>query len=88
MIVAGASPNLPFLGEFLALPTFGSGGNLILDPTVLLKILPGDKQWVVTALAGWWGFGQSIAGFVAWGFLSKPPLPSLWSVRMTSADFL
>lgn len=71
MIVAGASPNLPFLGAFLALSTFGSGGNLILDPTVLLEFLPGDKQWVVTALAGWWGFGQSIAGFVAWGFMSE-----------------
>ncbi|KAF4987610.1 hypothetical protein FDECE_15364 [Fusarium decemcellulare] len=71
MIVAGASPNLPFLGAFLALSTFGSGGNLILDPTVLLEFLPGDKQWVVTALAGWWGFGQSITGFVAWGFMTQ-----------------
>lgn len=70
MVVAGAAPNFPFLGAFLALSTFGSGGNLILDPTVLLEFLPGDKQWVVTALAGWWGFGQSITGFVAWGFMS------------------
>jgi MFS family permease len=37
MIVAGASPNLPFLCAFLALSTFGSGGNLILDPAVLLE---------------------------------------------------
>ncbi|KAK7429868.1 Filamentous Growth Regulator [Neonectria magnoliae] len=71
MVVAGASPNLPFLGAFLALSTFGSGGNLILDPTVLLEFLPGDKKWVVTALAGWWGFGQSITGFVAWGFMTQ-----------------
>lgn len=71
MMVAGASPNLPFLGAFLALSTFGSGGNLVLDPTVLLEFLPGDKQWVVTALAAWWGVGQSVAGFVAWGFMSK-----------------
>ncbi|RSL86875.1 hypothetical protein CEP52_015689 [Fusarium oligoseptatum] len=71
MVVAGAAPNFPFLGAFLALSTFGSGGNLILDPTVLLEFLPGDKQWVVTALAGWWGFGQSITGFVAWGFMTQ-----------------
>lgn len=70
MIVGGAAPNLPFLCAFLAISTFGSGGNLILDPTVLLEFLPGDKQWVVTALAGWWGLGQSITGFIAWGFMS------------------
>ncbi|KAH7234326.1 major facilitator superfamily domain-containing protein [Fusarium solani] len=59
MAVAGAAPNFPFLGAFLALSTFGSGGNLILDPTVLLEFLPGDKQWVVTALAGCDGCGWS-----------------------------
>ncbi|KAM5529138.1 membrane transporter [Fusarium oxysporum f. sp. phaseoli] len=47
MIVGGAATNLPFLGAFLALSTFGSGGNLILDPIVLLEFLPGDKQWVI-----------------------------------------
>jgi MFS family permease len=78
MIIAGASPNLPFLGAFLAISTFGSGGNLILDPTVLLEFLPGDKQWVVTALAAWWGVGQSITGFVAWGFLSSSLHPVLF----------
>ncbi|KAM6507144.1 Sugar (and other) transporter [Fusarium falciforme] len=71
VVVAGAASNFPFLGAFLALSTFGSGGNLILDPTVLLEFLPGDKQWVVTALAGWWGFGRSITGFVAWGFMTQ-----------------
>ncbi|KAI8711162.1 MFS domain-containing protein [Fusarium sp. LHS14.1] len=75
MVIAGAAPNFPFLGAFLALSTFGSGGNLILDPTVLLEFLPGDKQWVVTALAGWWGFGQSITGFVAWGFMTAGTVP-------------
>ncbi|KPM42210.1 hypothetical protein AK830_g4342 [Neonectria ditissima] len=62
------------LCAFLALSTFGSSGNLILDPKVLLEFLPGSKQWVVTALAGWWGFGQSIAGFIAWGFLTDKRL--------------
>ncbi|KAF5529110.1 major facilitator superfamily transporter [Fusarium mexicanum] len=71
MIIGGAAPNLSFLCAFLALSTFGSGGNLILDPTVLLEFLPSNKQWVVTALAGWWGFGQSITGFIAWGFMTQ-----------------
>lgn len=31
---------------------FGAGGNLVLDTTVFLEYLPGDKQWMVTTLAG------------------------------------
>ncbi|CAG9992111.1 unnamed protein product [Clonostachys byssicola] len=74
MVVTGASPNFPFLCSFLAISTFASGGNLILDPTVLLEFLPGNKQWVVTALAGWWGLGQATVCFIAWGFLTKDRL--------------
>ncbi|TEA10233.1 MFS siderochrome iron transporter 1 [Colletotrichum sidae] len=50
-VAAGASPNLPAWGFFTALAAFGAGGNLVLDPTVFLEFLPGDKQWAVTALA-------------------------------------
>ncbi|CAG9956996.1 unnamed protein product [Clonostachys rosea f. rosea IK726] len=74
MVVTGASPNFPFLCSFLAIFTFASGGNLILDPTVLLEFLPGNKQWVVTALAGWWGLGQATVCFIAWGFLTRDRL--------------
>lgn len=70
-IIAGAMPNWGALGFWIALLGFGGGGNLILDTTVFLEYLPGDKQWVLTLLACWWGFGQAITGFIAWGFLGK-----------------
>ncbi|OBR05254.1 major facilitator superfamily transporter [Colletotrichum higginsianum IMI 349063] len=70
-IVSGASPNIASWGFFIALSAFGAGGNLVLDPTVFLEFLPSNKQWTVTALALWWGFGQALTGFIAWGFLTQ-----------------
>ncbi|KAK4098132.1 MFS general substrate transporter [Parathielavia hyrcaniae] len=74
-ILAGAMPNWASLGTFIALVGFGGGGNLVLDTTVFLEFVPGDKQWMVTLMAAWWGFGQAITGFVAWGFL----VPEEWN---------
>ncbi|KAK4163706.1 major facilitator superfamily domain-containing protein [Cladorrhinum sp. PSN259] len=74
-IVAGAMPNWASLGVFIALVGFGGGGNLVLDTTVFLEYLPGSKQWVLTMMAAWWGFGQAVAGFIAWGFL----VPERWN---------
>lgn len=74
-ILAGAMPNWPSLGFFVALLGFGGGGNLILDTTVFLEYLPPNKQWVLTLMACWWGLGQAIAGFIAWGFL----VPENWN---------
>jgi MFS family permease len=74
-IVAGAMPNWPSLGFFIALLAFGGGGNLVMDTTVFLEYLPGDKQWLLTLLACWWGVGQAITGFIAWGFL----VPEEWN---------
>ncbi|ROV88773.1 hypothetical protein VPNG_10286 [Cytospora leucostoma] len=74
-IVAGAAPSWASLGFFIALVGFGAGGNLILDTTVFLEYLPGNKQWVLTFLACWWGLGQAITGFIAWGFM----VPSRWN---------
>ncbi len=70
-IVAGAAPSWPSLGFFVALVGFGGGGNLVLDTTVFLEYLPGDKQWILTLMACWWGFGQAITGFICWGFLGE-----------------
>ncbi len=78
-IVAGAMPNWPSLGFFIALLGFGGGGNLVMDTTVFLEYLPGDKQWLVTFMAAWWGFGQAITGFIAWGFLA----PLKWNCDTT-----
>ena len=74
-ILAGAMPNWASLGVFIALLGFGGGGNLIMDTTVFLEYLPSNKQWLVTFLAAWWGLGQTIAGFIAWGFL----VPDKWN---------
>lgn len=74
-IVAGAMPNWPSLGLFIALLGFGGGGNLVMDTTVFLEFLPSNKQWLLTFLAGWWGVGQAIAGFIAWGFM----VPAKWN---------
>ncbi|KAK6073162.1 membrane transporter (hexose transporter) [Seiridium cupressi] len=68
-IIAGAMPSWASLGFFVALLSFGAGGNLIMDTAVLLEYLPSNKQWLLTLLACWWGFGQAITGFIAWGFL-------------------
>ncbi|CAK7220100.1 Filamentous Growth Regulator [Sporothrix curviconia] len=73
-IIAGAMPSWASLGVFIALIGFGGGGNLVLDTTVFLEYLPGNKQWALTLLAAWWGLGQAVAGFIAWGFMSPPYL--------------
>lgn len=70
-IIAGAAPTWASLGVFVSFIGFGAGGNLVLDPTVMLEFLPARKQWVITALAGWWGVGQAAAGFIAWGYYCK-----------------
>lgn len=68
-IVAGASPNWEVLGLFVALSSFGAGGNLVLDTAVFLEYLPSYKQWMLTLMAAWWGIGQLIAGAFAWAFI-------------------
>ncbi|KAK1909275.1 hypothetical protein P3342_011354 [Pyrenophora teres f. teres] len=68
-IVAGASPNWEVLGLFVCLSAFGGGGNLVLDTAVFLEYLPSYRQWMLTLMAAWWGIGQLIAGFLAWGFI-------------------
>ncbi|KAK0748885.1 hypothetical protein B0T18DRAFT_427105 [Schizothecium vesticola] len=40
-----------------------------------VEYLPGNNQWVLTMLAAWWGLGQAITGFIAWGFL----VPEKWN---------
>ncbi|KAF5712625.1 synaptic vesicle transporter SV2 [Fusarium mundagurra] len=74
-IIAGGMPNWPSLGLFIALVSFGAGGNLVMDTAVFLEYLPSNKQWLLTLMACWWGFGQAIAGFIAWGFM----VPKRWN---------
>jgi MFS family permease len=76
-IIAGAMPSWASLGFWIALVGFGAGGNLVMDTTVFLEYLPGDKQWLLTLLAAWWGVGQAVTGFIAWGFL----VPEKWNCQ-------
>ncbi|KZV94343.1 MFS general substrate transporter [Exidia glandulosa HHB12029] len=70
-IICGAAVNWLMLCSFLALSCFGGGGNLVLDMAVFLEYLPSKHQWLLTAMAAWWGVGQLITGFFAWAFLSN-----------------
>ncbi|KAG8417787.1 transporter [Metarhizium acridum] len=81
-IVAGAMPSWPSLALFIALLGFGGGGNLIMDTTVFLEFLPSNKQWLLTFLACWWGFGQAITGFIGWGFLA----PERWNCSVDAVS--
>lgn len=74
-VVSGAAPSWVSLAVFISFIGFGGGGNLVLDTTVFLEYLPSNKQWLLTFLACWWGLGQAITGFIAWGFLS----PAKWN---------
>ncbi|RGP76904.1 hypothetical protein FLONG3_4987 [Fusarium longipes] len=71
-VISGAGPNWVGFCVFVAFLGFGAGGNLVLDPTVMLEFVPAKQQWVITAMAGWWGIGQASAGFIAWGYYSRP----------------
>ena len=43
--------------------------DFVPDSCMINQYLPGNKQWVLAVLAAWWGLGQAITGFIAWGFL-------------------
>lgn len=66
-------PKWQALAFCIAALGFGGGGGIILDSTILLEFLPSRNRWVITVLAIWWGVGQTLAGLVAWPFLSGFP---------------
>jgi MFS family permease len=82
-IIAGAGPNWVGFCVFVAFLGFGAGGNLVLDPTVMLEFVPAKQQWVITAMAAWWGIGQASAGFIAWGYYCKLLNKCLVSCRVS-----
>ena len=69
-ILAGLAPNYAFWICCVVLSGFGEGGNFALDATVFLEFLPCDRYYMVTALACWWGVGQTVAGALAWPLMS------------------
>lgn len=47
------------------------GGNYILDSTGLLEFVPRTHGWLATLLAAWWAVGYTIAGLLAWIFMTR-----------------
>lgn len=52
------------------------GGNYILDSTSLLEFVPRSHNWLVVLLAGWWAVGYTIAGLLAWVFMTRFSCPA------------
>ncbi|KIW97229.1 uncharacterized protein Z519_02621 [Cladophialophora bantiana CBS 173.52] len=48
-----------------------AGGNVPVDNMLFLEYLPGSHQYLLTALAVWWLFGQLVVSLVGWGFIAS-----------------
>ena len=67
----GGMSSLATYNIFLVLAGITCGGNLALDVTVFLEVLPFKWKWVTTTFASWWGVGQTIATLFAWAFIAN-----------------
>ena len=54
---------------FMFLSTVAAGGNIATDVAVFLEFLPSKYQYMNTAMAAWWGVGQTIASLISWAFI-------------------
>ncbi|KAL2072914.1 hypothetical protein VTL71DRAFT_10238 [Oculimacula yallundae] len=70
-MIAAGSPNFAAIGCFVALWSFGVGGNLPVDSAVFLEFLPGSHQYLLTILSVDWALAQVLATLVAWPLLGS-----------------
>ncbi|KAL2270964.1 hypothetical protein VTJ83DRAFT_335 [Remersonia thermophila] len=70
MAAAGA-PSFAAVGIFVALWSFGVGGNLPVDSAIYLEFLPASHQYLLTVLSVVWAIAQVVATLVAWPLLSR-----------------
>lgn len=70
-LISGAMPSWTSLAVFMFFIGFGAGGGIVMDTTIFLEFLPYKNRWLLTLVGIWFGIGQILIGFVAWGFLSK-----------------
>jgi MFS family permease len=70
-LVSGAMPSWPSLAFFMSIIGFGAAGGIVMDTTIFLEFLPRKHRWVLTFIGIWFGLGQLLLSFVAWGLLSK-----------------
>ena len=54
---------------FMFLSTLAAGGNIATDVAVFMEFLPSKYQYLNTAMAAWWGVGQTIASLISWAFI-------------------
>ncbi|KAH7407121.1 MFS sugar transporter-like protein [Cadophora sp. MPI-SDFR-AT-0126] len=70
-MIAAGSPNFAAIGSFVALWSFGVGGNLPVDSAVFLEFLPGTHQYLLTVLSVDWALAQIVATLIAWPLLGS-----------------
>uniref|UniRef100_A0A060T395 ARAD1C35530p n=1 Tax=Blastobotrys adeninivorans TaxID=409370 RepID=A0A060T395_BLAAD len=70
-IAAGGGLSFVAVCSLSAVSNFAAGGNLVLDSVTFLEFLPSNKQWMLTAMALWWGLGQLVTSGVAWPFIAN-----------------
>lgn len=65
----GGTSSYAMYSIFMFLSTVSAGGNLATDVAVFLEFLPSKYQYLNTAMAAWWGVGQTIASLISWAFI-------------------
>lgn len=70
--VAGLSNFVPFCIFWFFIGT-AAGGNVPVDSVIFLEFVPGSHQYLLTALSGWWNFGQVVVSLLGWVFMYVRP---------------
>ncbi|KLO95346.1 related to synaptic vesicle transporter SV2 (major facilitator superfamily) [Fusarium fujikuroi] len=74
--IAASSPNWAALNVFISLIGLFAGGNLAIDLTLLAEAIPQEWSFILSSLAGIWGFGNAVTGLIAWPLLVNFGCPS------------
>ncbi|KAK6581960.1 hypothetical protein PZA11_005657 [Diplocarpon coronariae] len=70
-LIAASANSFAAISCFVALWSFGVGGNLPVDSAVFLEFLPGSHQYLLTLLSTLWALAQLLATAVAWPMLAN-----------------
>ncbi|KAJ5037976.1 uncharacterized protein L3040_006852 [Drepanopeziza brunnea f. sp. 'multigermtubi'] len=70
-LLAASASNFTSIGCWVALWSFGVGGNLPVDSAVFLEFLPGSHQYLLTLLSVLWAFAQLMATAIAYPLLGN-----------------
>lgn len=70
-MVSASAPSFAAMGVFAAFWSFGVGGNLPVDSTVILEVLPASHQYLLTVLSVNWALAQLVTNLIAWPLLGN-----------------